>query len=129
MNKDTVTTSVAKVRSELQPHFKDNVDVLIYDYDFFTKLESIAKKEREKSKEKLLATCDDPKKEGVIIRTAVQQVEHKATAPVKGFNVEVFIELLLKQFPDIPKHKLRQCATEAVVPGEPRRSYVVEQIT
>lgn len=126
MKTETITTAVISTRNKLQPSFNDNHSILVFDYDFYTSLESFSKKEREKAKEKMLLAADGTVKEGVILRTAAYEVSIKTSKAPVAFSLEEFITAICKAYPDVQKHKLRSLATESVVPGTPRKSYIVE---
>lgn len=128
MKTETLTSSVVKVRNELQPHFNDNIDIMIFDYDFYTKLESFAKKEREKSKVKLIDYADKPDDfVGALLRTQKQLFHVEQSAPPQSFDKDAFINAVAEQF-KIDKFKLKEIATASVKEGTPRRSYKVEQL-
>lgn len=127
MKTKTLTTAVVAMRNKLQPHFKDNSDTLLFDYDFYTRLESLAKKEREKSKEIVLSLSSTPDAEGTLVRTKQQLLVCKKSAPTKVFDLDTFIELAVKEL-KIDKHKLRELVPKAKIDGSVRKTYSVEQI-
>lgn len=129
MKTDSLTSGIINLRNKLQPQFTDNTDPIIFDYAFFTALESFSKKERETAKEKMLALSDDPEKEGIVLQTSKQIVTLKKTKPSPVFSLTDFIDAIVAAYPDIMKHKLKQLATETVVPSTPRKTYTVTENT
>ena len=128
MKTETLTSAVATVRNKLQPHFNDNVDIMLFDYDFFTALESFAKKEREKAKVRCIDYADKPDDfEGTMIKTSSQLFVVKKSAAPQSFDKDAFIEAVAKKF-NIEKHKLKEVATASVKSGTPRTTYTVEKI-
>jgi hypothetical protein len=127
MKTETITSSVIKMRNELQPHFTDNVDIMLFDYAFYTALESFIKKEREKAKIKVIDYADKPDDfEGLMIRTKKQLLIAKLSKPRQVFSVDTFIEQVLKTYPNVDKFKLRELAANSKVDGAPAKSYIVE---
>lgn len=127
MKAESITGAVVKLRNSLQPKYTDNVSPMLYDYDFFTKLESFVKKEREKAKQKCIEYADKPDTaSGVLIETPTQQFVLKVSNASPAFSIDKFMEAVSREF-DIPKHKLKELATDAVMPGTPRKTYSVEQ--
>lgn len=125
---ETLTASVIRMRNDLQPKFNDNIDPMIFDYDFFTQLESFVKKEREKAKAKMIDFADKPDDfEGVILRTATQQVSVKRSAPAQSFNLDLFIDLVSAKH-GIDKFKLRELVSQSTVDGSRRTTYSVEAL-
>lgn len=126
MKTETLTSSVAKIRNELQPHFTDNTDIMLFDYDFFTKLESFAKKERERAKTRLIDFADKPDDfVGTLIRTSAQSFSVEQSAAPKSFDKDAFISTVATEF-KIDKFKLKEIAAASVKEGTPRRTYKVE---
>ncbi len=127
MRIESITGGIIKLRNNLQPPFKDNVSPMLFDYDFFSRLESFVKKEREKAKLKCIDYADKPStQDGILIETATQTFELAVSKASPVFNPDKFVELISEKF-DIPKHKLRELSTEAVVAGTPRKTYTVKQ--
>lgn len=128
LKQSTLTSAVIKIRNDLQPKFTDNTDMLIYDYDFFTQLESFAKKEREKSKQKALdASPHADKTDGTILRTVKQELVVKSSKASDVFDLATFIDNVADKL-GVDKFKLKELATVSVKPGTPRKTYSVEQI-
>lgn len=128
MKTESLTGGIIKLRNDLQPKFTNNSDVLLYDYQFLTAVESFAKKEREKSKAKVLSTADDPLKEGTVIRGSALRLVLKTSKAPSSFDLDTFIAAILAAYPDVQKHKLRELAGSSNIPGSPRKSYTVENI-
>lgn len=125
MKTESITSGIVRLRNELQPKFNTNIDPVIFDYAFFTALESFVKKEREKSKEKMLAMSNTPEKEGIVLETPYQRVELKKSKASPVFDLPLFIDNVCKFYPDVMKHKLKELSTESVVEGTPRKTYTV----
>jgi len=125
MRTESITGGIIKLRNELQPAYSDNISPMLFDYDFFTRLESFIKKEREKAKQKCIDYADKSG-DGVLIETPTQTFELSVSKASPVFNADKFMDLISTKF-DIPKHKLRELSTEAVVPGTPRKTYTVKQ--
>lgn len=128
MKTESLTSGIVALRNKLQPHYEGNTDPLIFDYAFFTALESFTKKERERAKEKMLALSTSPEKEGIVLQTSMQTVELKKSKASPVFDLSTFIEAICKQYPEIMKHKLKELATESVVDGTPRKTYTVTEL-
>lgn len=117
------------IRNELQPHLQKNSDLLMYDYKFFTELESVAKKERERAKKEMLTLVPEDKRDatGVLVRGGVYNIQQKFSAAPRSFDLETFINLICEKYSDVQKHDLRRWATtDAVVEGTQRRYLTVE---
>lgn len=117
-----------KIRNQHQPHSKNNNDALQYDYHFWTEVEKTGRAKRAKSLDVLKSACKSPDTPGVIIRGSLYETSLEQTAPYRKFSKELFIELILEAFPEVPKHKLRELATEAVVDDSPRKTYKVRGV-
>lgn len=119
-------SNILAVRNELQPKSSNNVDSVQFDYHFWTDLEKLAKKQRDKAKDALLKVAKNPDKVGVIIRGGLYDTEHKASNPRRVFDKDVFIDLIMKEFPDIiSRWQLVELATRSVVDGAVSHSYTV----
>lgn len=126
MKLESLTSGIINLRNSLQPSYKDNISPALFDYDYFTRLESFVKKEREKCKKKLLDLAGEDK-DGVLISTPTMNFERKTSAPSQVFSLDLFIDAVLKHYPDVQKHKLRELATTSVVDGSTRKTYTVTQ--
>ncbi len=126
MKTETLTSSVVALRNRLQPHFNDNVSPQLFDYDFFTQLESLSKKERERSKKKLLDMTEKPEDyNGTLIRTPHLIFTRSRSNAPRAFSLDLFIQQVADQF-KIDKFKLKEIATSSVAEGTPRVSLKVE---
>lgn len=126
---NTIPSEIAVMRDRLQPFYTGNVDPMIFDYAFFTELESFVKKQREVAKQKLIDYSEKPSDfEGVLIKTSAQMVIVKKSAPVKSFNKDLFMELVGSKY-NIDKHALKELAQSAMSEGNCRTTYSVEDIT
>lgn len=118
-----------QIRNKLQPHSSSNSDSLQFDYNFWSDLEKIAKKHREAAKANLLILAGaKATKPGIIVRGVMFETTLKQTAPIRTFDKEVFIDHIVTNFPDVPRHSLRELATKSLVDGEPRRTYTVSAV-
>src|SRR5690606_10955309 len=128
MKTETLTSSVAKLRNELQPHYNNNIDPMLFDYKFFTELESFAKKERDKAKKRCIDYADKPDDAtGTLISTSAQIFTVTVSNAPQTFDKDSFIETVAKQF-NIDKFKLKEIATASVKEGTPRKTYKVEEL-
>lgn len=121
----SILQALLAVRNDVQPKSSNNVDSVQFDYHFWTDIEKVAKKQREISRAALLKVAKNPDKVGVIIRGGLFNTEHKASNPRRVFDKDVFIELVVKEFPEIARWQLVELATRAVVDGSVSHSYVV----
>jgi hypothetical protein len=128
MKTESLTGGLIKLRNDLQPHSTNNIDPLLFDYQFHTAVESFAKKEREKSKNKVLALADDPSKKGTIVKGQKLKLVLKTSKAPSTFDLETFIAAILEAYPDVQKHKLRTLASDSTISGSPRKSYTVESM-
>jgi hypothetical protein len=115
-----------KLRNSKQPPSLNNVDAILFDYKFWTELESLTKKHRSLALDTLKSACVDAEQPGIILTGKRFFAFLKLSKPIRAFDKEVFIEKLLEKLPNIPKHVIRECATEAVVETTPRKTYSVE---
>lgn len=119
------------LRNKLQPKGFGNTDVLQHDYKFWTEMEKLSKKQREKSLEVLKDAAgfkDGETKPGIIMKSVKYSTEFKQTNPVKTFDKEIFMDSIIAKYPEIPRHVLRELATGAVVDGVVRKSFIVEEL-
>lgn len=119
------------LRNKLQPKGFGNTDVVQFDYKYWTDVEKIAKKNRDAALATLKNVADfldGETRPGVIISSVKYKTEFKETAPVKGFDKEVFMDKIIQKFPEIQRHVLRELATASVVDGSTRKSFIVEEI-
>lgn len=128
MKTASLTSGIIKLRNELQPAFKNNSDILLFDYQFHTALESFAKKERESSKAKALSLSNDPLKDGTVVKGQKLELILKTSKAPSAFDLDTFLTLIIQAYPDVQKHKLRELAGSAVKEGSPRKSYTVESV-
>lgn len=127
MKTETLTSSVVKIRNDLQPHFTDNTDIILYDYDFYTALESWAKKEREKAKEKAIALSSKPADYcGILLRTTKQKLTRSISAAPQQFDLNLFIKSVSDQY-KIDRFKLVELAGNSKSPGTGRTTIRVEE--
>lgn len=128
MKKETLTGAVVAMRNQLQPHFNDNVDIMIFDYAFFTELESFAKKERDKAKTKVIDYADKPDDyEGTMLKTSKQILSVRLSNAPLSFDLDTFLAEAAKQF-GIDKFKLKELAGKCKKEGTPRKTYTVEEL-
>lgn len=113
-----------KMRDSIRPKGAGNTDPLMSDYWFWSEVEKITKKERETARKLCLDASTDPLKPGVVLRSKTYMLVMKATNPIKRFDLEIMIELLLRKFKD--RVYIRECAVKAELDGDPRRTYTVE---
>lgn len=127
MKLESLTTGVTALQNNLRPHFADNVSPLLYDYDFFTRLETYVKKQREKAKELCIKHSDkDENTTGVHITTPTMTFELSISKPTLAFDLDTFIDAVVKHYPDVPKWRLKELSTESVKEGGVRRTYSVK---
>lgn len=119
---------IISIRNKKQPTGGSNTDVVQFDYKFWTELEKIAKKEREKALQAVKNLSDKPDTAGVILASQVFRTVLRVSEPFKTFDKEVFIDEIIKRHPEVPKHSLREAATAAVVDGIRRKTYTVEDM-
>ncbi len=117
------------VRNDLQPKLQQTSDLLLFDYKFWSELESLAKKERESAKKNVLALVDADKKDkpGILLRGGVYHLFQKFSAAPRSFDLQAFINLIIEKYPDVQKHDLvRWSTTDAVTEGTQRRYITTE---
>lgn len=122
----SILQSLLSLRNDVQPKSSNNLDSVQFDYHFWTDLEKVVKKQREKAKDALLKIAKKPEKIGIIINGGLYNTWHKASNPRRTFDKDVFIELVVKEFPEIPRWQLVELATRAVVDGAVSHTYTVE---
>ncbi len=115
------------LRNKLQPTGASNHDPIIFDYSFWTKLESISKKEREKALDRVKKIAKSDVENGVILRGSKQQIILETAKAAVSFDKDIFIEEVAKQF-KIDKHKLRELSATTTKTASPRRTYKAEDI-
>jgi hypothetical protein len=115
---------------KIRPRFKSNIDPDLYDYDFWTKTEKTAKKEREKALEKALKHRKETDiTEGTVVNGMMYSLELKITQTSK-FDKEVFIEKLLEKYgKTLNRVELRELATASVVPAGDRKAFSITSNT
>lgn len=111
------------LRNKKQPKSTSNLDTVQYDYKYWSEIESIAKKERTASLKRLKETAKNPETPGIIMQGQLFETTLSVSEPVRSFDLELFIENILKEFPNLPKHKLRELAASSVVAGARRMTY------
>lgn len=116
-----------KLRNSKQPKSLSNTDTLQYDYKFWSEIDSLTTKHRKAALEILKSASEKPDVPGIILASQKFKTTLKQSEPIKSFDKEVFIDLLLKKYPEISRATLRELATEAVVAGNRRNSYTVEE--
>jgi hypothetical protein len=114
------------LRNKKQPKSPNNLDTVQYDYKYWSEIESIAKKERTASLKRLKETAKNPETPGIVMQGVLFETTLSVSEPVRSFDLELFIENILKEFPKISKPKLRELATSSVVAGSRRMTYRTE---
>jgi hypothetical protein len=117
---------IRKLIDNLRPKFEGNLDPLIWDYNFYTELEKLAKKERQATLDMIMR--DREIKEGRVARGKQWALDLKIVL-MNVFDKELFIENLIKRFgvEKLPRHELREIATTSVVQQERKTFKAVDR--
>jgi len=131
MKTETLTTGVVALRNQQQPQLNDDENITLFDYLFYTELEKLAKREREKAKKRCIDIANKPDDvEGVLFETHRYRLSLSIARPSEKFDLDTFLNSLVETYPDIMKHQVREIAAASVVPGTTfRRTYKVEEIS
>lgn len=108
-----------------------NTDPVLWDYKFWSDIESLAKKEREKAKQAALSLVKpgtNMTSGNAIVKGTLFRLMFEESKPIMSFDLEKMIETLLRR-PAFKKERafIRQAALDAKVPGDTRKVYRVER--
>jgi hypothetical protein len=116
---------LTKLKNELSPTGGGNSDPIMFDYKFWSEALTIVTKQRENAKADMLklAISDKP---GVILKSKLFRLVFSESKPIKVFDLEKMIDILVKKF---PKDRLfiREAALKAEVEGSTKKTYKVER--
>ncbi len=106
-----------------------NTDPVLWDYKFWSDLESIVKREREKAKLAALALVKDDimmKSGNAIVKGTLYRLMFEESKPIEKFELEIMVDRLIKKFPR-ERAFIREAALKAKVAGDTRKTYRVER--
>lgn len=110
----------------LRPKSSVNTDSIQFDYKFWTELESLAKKEREKSLDVLKEASKNPNTPGVVMQGQLFTTE-LVVGKMSLFDPELFMDNIIDYYKDsVQKWKLRELAGVSKKEAE-RKSYKTKE--
>lgn len=121
-----IKRAIADVLDQHRPHSPSNKDAALFDYKFWTELESHAKKMRASALEKALEHKNE-RDEGILVAGSMFRLNLVVSAAPETFSKELFMDNIREKFPQVPAHALRELATASVAKGTPRKSYKIEE--